>query len=479
MSNNTNDKEYLLREEKVGPALQLMVIPAMIAAAVNQLNIIIDTFFLGNFAAPETSNAAQIATSNAMTIAFLMNALSFMVAIGTAIFVTQKIGMGDKVKAQRYMANSFVAGWIIYGLTLILVVPILDSFVGLLTGGVTGEAIYDNSYAYIMIMLLGFPTIMFQQLSSQSIRAEGKSKLIMKVSILGVIINMIVNYLLIADTSFPLSLHGTNIEAAGAAAATVVSQFVMMMILMSVLFKKEKTNYYINLKNVKFEKEWFSIFKSGIPQFSANIFLAVGTFLVSFSIAKLYEVGIFDALQFEAISAASGITIRLVLMMFLLVNGAIQGIQGFVAYQYGAGYNDRLLESIKMITRAAIWAGALFCATYFFFAPQIAAIFSQDPIVIEYVTYAMKGMSLALLVMPIGSAYFGLFAALGKPQLALGSSLFRDGLMLSGSSIILPWLFGAEGVMLVFAFAIGVGSTLIAIIGYFVVKGIEEQVENA
>ena len=107
------DKEYLLKKEKVGTALQAMVVPAMIAAAVNQLNVIIDTFFLGNYAAAETSTAAQIATSNAMTIIFLMNALSFMVAIGTAIFVTQKIGMGQKEKAHlgREADYMFKAKW--------------------------------------------------------------------------------------------------------------------------------------------------------------------------------------------------------------------------------------------------------------------------------------------------------------------------------------------------------------------------------
>ncbi len=468
-----NNKEYILKEESVKKALTIMVIPSVIAGAINQLNVIIDTYFLGNFAASPTD--AQTATSTSMTVVMLMNALSIMVAIGTAVSCSQLLGKNMRDKVQRYMANSFVYGWILYTVLLLILLPTLPWFVGLLTGGSAGDLVYDNSIWYTRILLIGFPTIIFVQLSSQTIRAEGQSALIVKMAAIQVVINIIINFLLISDTIPAISFYGTNFEAAGAAIATIISQFVMAIVLMAVLFNKEKTNYYINLKNFKFCKEWLEVFKNGAPQFVANIFFAIGTFLIAFSITLVAKRLDYDLVQSVQLQAASGINVRIGMMMFLLINGGIQGIQGFVAYQYGSNAKERLRESLLIIKRTAFIVGIVLFLVFFFGASYIAQIFSTDEVVVKLVTLANRAFAVTTLFFPMAHSMFGLFASVGRPKLAVICTVIRDGILLSGFAILLPLLFDEIGVMLIMSSSLLIGSVFIIFAGQNVLKKIYRE----
>lgn len=462
------NKEYILKSESVKKALITMVIPSVIAGAINQLNVIIDTFFLGNYAMYSTE--AQTATATSMTVVLMMTALSIMVAIGSSVTCSQLLGKGKKEIVNRYMANSFVYGWILYALLLLVLLPILPSFVSFLTGANAGDIVYDNSIIYTRIMLLFFPTVVFMQLSSQTIRAEGQSVLIVKVATIQVIINIIVNFVLISDTFSAISFHGTNYEAAGAALGTAISQLFMAVALLAVLFNKNKTNYYINLKNVKFTKDWFTVLRNGIPQFMANLFFSLGIFLVGVSITLVSNNLDYSMEESVNLQAASGISVRVIMMMFLLLNGGVQGIQGFVAYQYGSKSTDRLSESLIIVRKAAMVIGLVMFFVFFVGSGFIAELFTTNDKVIELVSLSNKAFAVAILFFPTAHSMFGLFASIGKPKLAVLCTVFRDGILLSGFALLLPFLFDDTGVMIVMPCALLLGSIVIMSIGIKVFK---------
>lgn len=470
------DKEYILKTEKVKTALKIMVVPSVIAGAINQLNVIIDTYFLGNFAASPTD--AQTATSTSMTIVMLMTALSIMVAIGTAVTCSQLLGKNHKDKVEQFMANSFAYGWVLYLVLLVVLLPLLPWFVGLLTGGNAGDLVYDNSIWYTRILLIGFPTIIFVQLSSQTVRAEGQSVLIVKMATIQVIINVIINFILISNTIPSISFYGTNYEAAGAAIGTIVSQSVMAIVLMRVLFNKNKTNYYINLRKFKICKEWFVVFKNGAPQFVANIFFAMGTFLIGYGIIFVVDRLGLTLDQSVQLQAASGINVRLGMMMFLLINGGVQGIQGFVAYQFGSNARDRLKESMLLIRKTAFVVGIGLFFVFFFGATYISQIFSEDPQVTELVSLSNRALAVTMLFFPMAHSMFGLFASVGKPKLAVLCTIIRDGVLLSGFAILLPYLFDEIGVMLVLSSSLLIGSLVIIAVGTKVLKDVYQGGEQ-
>ncbi len=470
------DREYLLREEVVKKAMITMIIPSILAGILNQFNIILDTYFLGNFAYYPV--ASQTATATVMPLVFIMNAVSFMLCIGTAVCVSRLLGKGDRKNVQRYMANAFAAGWIIYFIILVAGFLFIPSFVALLTGFEAGNPVYDNSYIYSLVFVIGYPTVVFQMLASQTLRAEGRSKLIVRLSIIQVIINALVNYVLISDRFPSISFYGSNYEAAGAAIATIVSQAVMAVMLYTQLFSEEKSSFYIKFKNTKFDKVWLQdVSKNGLPQFFASSLFALGTFLVSLSIVNLSARLDLSTEQGVGLQAASGITVRVVLMMFLLINGIVQGIQGFISYQYGAGNKERLVEGINYVKSLGIKLGVLFSLVFLIFARQIAGIFSSEPIVIDLVTMSFRVFGVTMAFFPLAHHFFGLFAAVGHQKLAVKCTFLRDGFFFSGFAVILPIFFGVNGVMLILPTSLLLGSLVILTLGLRILKQLNKDLD--
>lgn len=474
------DKEYLFKEAPVKEGLLAMILPSLVAGALNMVNVITDTFFLGNFAEPSQAVAAQAATSSSMPVVLLMNAFSFMLAIGTAITVSHFLGQGKNEKIQQYMANTFVFGWILYVAFVIVMVPVSQLMLPILTGTTEG-LVYTNANSYLLIMILGFPTLIFTQISSQTIRAEGQAKLIMQMSIIQLLINCVGNYLLIADVT-PFSFYGTGYEAAGSAIATILSQAFMTIVLMRVLFNKEKSNFYIDLKKVKFEKEWLKVFKNGAPQFLVNIFFAIGTTVIAVMAVKLApEPGS------PLMTNASGITVKLVMMVFLLTNGAIQGIQGFFAYQYGAKDFKRLIDGMNYVQNLAIKASAVLFAIFMIGGGVIAHIFSPaDQEVAAFVAISLRALAITCIFFPMGHVYFGLFASLGRPDLAMKLAFLRDFVLLSGCAILIPTLLynisglyiGEIGLMITFPFSLLLGSLVIILVGRKNINNIKAEYKS-
>ncbi len=471
------DREYLLREETVKKAMITMIIPSILAGILNQFNIILDTYFLGNFASYPV--ASQTATATVMPLVFIMNAISFMLCIGTAVCVSRLLGKGDRKNVQRYMANAFTAGWIVYLVLLIAGFLCIPSFVALLTGATAGNPVYDNSYIYSLVFVIGYPTVVFQMLASQTLRAEGRSKLIVQLSVFQVLINAGVNYVLISDAFPAISFYGTNYEAAGAAIATIISQAVMALMLYTQLFSPDKSSFYIKFKNTKFDKTWLQdVSKNGLPQFIASSLFALGTFLVSLSIVNLTaRIGL-TLEQSVALQAASGITVRVVLMMFLLINGIVQGIQGFISYQYGAGNKERLVEGVEFVKSLGIKLGVLFSLLFLIFANPIASIFSSEEVVINYVAMSFRVFGVTMAFFPLAHHFFGLFAAVGKQKLAVKCTLLRDGLLFSGFAVVLPYFFGVTGVMLILPSSLLIGSIIILTLGLKTLKELRSNLDT-
>ncbi len=77
---------------------------------------------------------------------------------------------------------------------------------------------------------------------------------------------------------------------------------------------------------------------------------------------------------------------------------------------------------------------------------------------------------------PLAHHFFGLFAAVGKQKLAVRCTILRDGVLFSGFAVILPLMFGVNGVMLILPTSLLIGSLVILTLG---LKTLKELKENA
>ena len=122
-------------------------------------------------------------------------------------------------------------------------------------------------------------------------------------------------------------------------------------------------------------------------------------------------------------------------------------------FNYGAKNWDRVRETINLsIKSGTIIAIGLF-ACILLFAPQITSLFTNETDLIAQSTPALRISFLAtplILLQLIGSAYF---QAIGKATPALFLTLTKQGFCLIPLLILLPPIFGLNGVWMSFPIA--------------------------
>ncbi len=121
---------------------------------------------------------------------------------------------------------------------------------------------------------------------------------------------------------------------------------------------------------------------------------------------------------------------------------------------------DRVTKLIKLsvVTATSISFGIF--VVIMTFTPQIISIFTNDLNLIEQTTPALRWVFLAtplLAVNLLGSAYF---QAIGRPGPALILSLSKQGFLLIPLVLLLPLLFGIDGIWYSFPIA-DLGAALI------------------
>lgn len=151
--------------------------------------------------------------------------------------------------------------------------------------------------------------------------------------------------------------------------------------------------------------------------------------------------------------ASLGIVTKVFSIAAMVVFGFAQAFQPIAGFNYGAGYIDRLKETIKI---SLIWSSIFTTVSaiiYFVFAKQIVGIFSTDPEVLDISVRALRAMVLFLPLFGFQVIYGTLFQSLGKGKQAAVLSLARQGIFLIPAILILPGLLGLNGVLYAQPFA--------------------------
>jgi putative MATE family efflux protein len=406
-----------LGEERISKLLVNLSLPATIGMMVNALYNLVDTIFVGR-------GVGAIAIGG-LTIAFpiqmVIMAFAQMIGIGAASAISRSLGAKDLEKADYVAGNSFlcviVLSSIIAAVGLIFTEPMLRFF------GST-ETILPYAKDYITIILWGSIFFSFAMSSNNLIRAEGNAKVAMTAMLIGAILNMILD---------PIFIFVFKLGIKGAALATIISQFISFLYILSYLYSG-KSSLKIKLHHLKPKAHIIvEILTVGSAAFFRQVTGSVVAIVVNNSLR------IFGG---DIALIIVGILHRLTMFLFMPLFGVIQGMQPIVGFNYGAKKLDRVKEAIKLslITTIAIATFGWLIAELFPFT--IISIFTRDTEVIE------KGSTIVRIVLSmipvIGIQIVGaaLFQSLGKAVPSLILSLLRQVLLFIPLVIILPRVFG-------------------------------------
>ncbi|WP_317311959.1 MATE family efflux transporter [Clostridium thermobutyricum] len=448
-------KENKLGTEKVSKLLISFSVPAIIGMLVNTLYNIIDRMYIGNIEG--VGKLAITGVGITMPIMTIILAFGMLVGIGTASRISIFLGKGDKETAEKHIGNAFVLIIIFSILITIIGLAFLDKIL-VVFGASSSTEIYARQY--MQIIFAGTIVSMLSFGLNHSIRSDGSPKIAMLSMLIGAIINIILD---------PILIFIFNLGVRGAAIATVISQFVATIWILY-YFTKGQSSIKLKKENFKLKKYIvLSIFSIGISPCSMQIAACIVQVIANNSL-KHYG----GDLAIGAMTIVQSIG-----MIFLTpIFGLNQGSQPIIGYNFGAKKYNRVKTTVFY---GAITATIIVTIGWLVvqLAPQLLIkIFNNDP---ELLEIAKNGLRIYLLFIPviglqiISSNYF---QSVGKAKISMFLSLLRQVILLIPFMIILPRIFGLNGIWMAGAISDLLSAIITCCIFYNSLKKLNKENDN-
>lgn len=414
----------ILQNDKISTAIRKMSTPAIIGLLIMALYNFVDAMFVA-WISTEATSATQVV----FPIMIIASAIGLMFGMGAGAYISRLLGMNDIEKANVVSSTSFFTALVIGILFMILNYAFstqIYTFFG------ANEEIMALTKAYGNYIVLGYTFSILNMVFNNQLRAEGSAKISMIGMIIGSVLNIVLDPIFIFD-------WGLGLGISGAAIATTLSQLVTFAILLY-MYLSNKTIIKIKLSQVKLRFEIYKeILKIGVPTLLTQV-------LMSFSIAFLNT----QAMLYGGtdLLAAIGIIIRATMFPVNVVFGLGQGFQPVAGYNFGAKKYDRVIEAFKFTMIASTIVGVVSFLILFLFGEQIFGIFNTTEAATMYGVMGLTYYGLGLILLGASNTIAMFYATIGKGTEALVLSTLRQGLFFIPIILLLPKLYGVEGVLL-------------------------------
>ena len=327
-----------------------------------------DAVIVGKF----VGNNALAAVGSTGTIMFLINGFVIGMTAGFTVLTAQKFGAGDERGIRKSVTG---AAWLSLIVGLILTAAFMVFMKPLLTLMNTPADIFDDAYAYIMIISGGILAQMLYNLLASILRALGNSRVPLYFLILSAVLNIVL------DLVFVIVFQ---MGAAGAAVATIISQGVSGLLCLVYIGKKVQL-LRMTKEDWKPQTALLSAqLKVGIPMALQYSITAIGTMMVQSSL------NILGSTLVAAYTAAG--KIEQVVTQAYIAMGTTMATYG--AQNMGAGDVPRIRQGFKACTIIGIVYSFIAAAfvmtagkymTYLFVSEDVGTIMNSVDIYLKCV----------------------------------------------------------------------------------------------
>lgn len=428
-----NNQKYLRREmnnkkttlelgtKPIGKLLVQYATPAIIAMTASSLYNMVDSIFIGQ------GVGAMAISGLAITFPFmnLIGAFGAAIGIGSSASISVRLGQKNYNTAQNIMGNSItlniISGLMLGVFGLLFLDPILGFF---------GASSQTLPYAreYMIVILLGSVISHLYFGLNAVLRAASKPKQAMYATMFTVVLNTILD---------PIFIWPLHMGIKGAAIATVLSQSVAMFWQFRIF---SDSSQLLHLKRgiyrlkASLVKEIISI---GVSPFAMNACACIVVIFVNTALARYGG---------DLWVGAYGIANRIGFIFFMVVIGINQGMQPITGYNYGAKHYDRLFKALKYAIMAAISVMTLGWIVGELLPYACARLFTADKTLIGIAERAIRINMIAFPLIGYQAVVTNFFQSIGKAKISIILSLSRQMIFLLPLLIILPPLWGTDGV---------------------------------
>lgn len=425
--NGKDNAQYLRMTGTPIPKLVIsMAIPTIISMLITGIYNMADTYFVSCL----KSDSATAAVGVVFSLMSLIQAVGFTLGMGSGSLISRLLGQKKKEDADEVFSSAFAAA-LLFGLALtVFGLLFLDSLMSLL--GAT-ETILPYARSYASYILYGAPVMAVSFVLNNVLRAEGHATLSMVGITTGGVLNMILD---------PICIFLFDMGIAGAAIATLISQCISCVILLS-CFLLGKSSLVLSPKNVSFQPaRYAAILTTGMPSLCRQGLGSIATVALNRAAMTYGD---------PAVAAMSVVGKVFMLIMSALI-GFGQGYMPVVGFNYGAGRFDRVRHSFFFTWKTGTLMMAALASAGFLFAPQILSLFGSGEM-LNIGVVAMRAQCVGLLFMPTGVTANMTFQTIGQSAKATFLSACRQGVYFLPLILLLPNFWGLMGVQLTQAIA--------------------------
>lgn len=408
------NKEFL-GTEPVGKLLFKLAVPTVIAQIINMLYNIVDRIYIGHM--PGNGSLALTGVGVCMPIILIVSAFAALVSSGGAPRASISMGQGKYDKAESILGECFFLQVIISVILTIVLLVFGRSF--LLAFGASENTI-EYATSYMRIYALGTIFVQLTLGMNAFITAQGFAKTGMLTVLIGAVCNIVLD---------PIMIFVLNLGVSGAALATIISQGISTIWVLSFLKS--------NKSNIRLKKEYMALEKDVIVP---CVTLGLATFIMQAS-ESIISVCFNSSLQrYGGDIAVGAMTILSSVMQLAMLpmQGIGQGAQPIASYNFGAKNKARVKETFKwllvssLVYSTLLWLFIMNCPKLF------ASIFSPDAVLIDYTANALRIYCASLFLFGIQIACQMIFVSIGNAVDSIIVAVLRKFVLLIPLIYIVP-----------------------------------------
>lgn len=415
-----NNKDFL-GTQPIGRLLLKLALPTVAAQLINMLYNIVDRMYIGHI--KDVGALALTGVGVCMPLIMIISAFAALVGNGGAPRASIYMGKKDTDAAQKILGNCFSLQIIIS--IILTIILLIGNKTFLLAFGASENTI---SYAVNYMNIYAIGTIFVQLTLGMNafITAQGFAKTGMLSVLIGAVANIVLD---------PVFIFGMNMGVRGAALATIISQTLSCIWVLSFLFGK-KTFLKIKPENLRLHA------KIILP----CVALGSSLFIMQASESIISVCFNSSLLKYGGDIAVGAMTILTSVMQFAMLplQGLGQGAQPIMSYNYGAKNNDRVRKTFRLLLKVSFGYSIVLWAIVMLFPQMFAMMFTSDNTLLSFTSQALRIYMASMFMFGIQIACQMAFNALGKAKDSIIVAVMRKFILLIPLIYIMPAIFKAN-----------------------------------
>ena len=339
------------------PKLVRFAFPLILSSILQLLFNAADIVVVGRYAG-DNSLAAVGSTSSLVNL--LVN---FFIGLGVGcnVVAANFLGAGKKEELNRTVHTTIVLS-VIGGILLTLIGVTFSRQILILMA--SPADVLPLSTLYLKVFFGGITATIVYNFGAALLRAKGDTKRPLYILLVAGLINVVLNLIFVICF---------NMDVAGVAFATVLSQ-VFAAICVIFILTREEDEFHLDFKKLRLDKVILSrIIKIGLPAGFQGMLFSFSNMVIQSSVNS------FGAVMVAGNSAAQSIEG----FVYISMNSFAQGTLTFAGQNMGAQKFDRIKRLVVISELSVIGVGLVLGFTALFFGRQLLGIYSESLDVVE------------------------------------------------------------------------------------------------